>query len=189
MQSTTFVASLCALGAIAVLPVVFFKSDGKFNVRWWLTGMPFIVSGCTLIAAQLGLTRSLAPAHSATLEPIAVALSMLAMSITSWTVGCHRIPLALWHQESDAPACIVTWGPYRHVRHPFYVSFLLAQVACVLALPHPGTVFGLLYATVALSMTARREEQRLLASSFGEEYRSYMGRTGRLVPWVGGRVA
>jgi len=38
---------------------------------------------------------------------------------------------------------------------------------------------------VALMVTARREERRLSASEFGDEYREYMTKVGRFFPGIG----
>ena len=79
---------------------------------------------------------------------------------------------------------LVTAGVYRHVRHPMYTAFWLWAVAQALLLPNwvaglSGLVgFGTLYL-----FRIRREEQ-LMIETFGEDYRAYMARTARLVPWV-----
>jgi protein-S-isoprenylcysteine O-methyltransferase Ste14 len=98
------------------------------------------------------------------------------------TLGAHEHELALWHQEDDAPQRLVMHGPYAHVRHPFYSSFLLALLAGLLAAPGALTAVALGWGAIALHATAVREERRLLASAFGAEYRQYRGRTGRFVP-------
>ncbi|HEX2461457.1 MAG TPA: isoprenylcysteine carboxylmethyltransferase family protein [Vicinamibacterales bacterium] len=76
---------------------------------------------------------------------------------------------------------LVTVGPYRWVRHPFYDAVALAVLANSLVAAN-----WFLLATGALLMTmmvirTRREEEHLLAR-FGDAYRSYMNRTGRFVP-------
>ena len=76
---------------------------------------------------------------------------------------------------------LVTAGPYRWVRHPFYDAVALAVLANSLVAAN-----WFLLATGALLMTmmvirTRREEEHLLAR-FGDDYRSYMNRTGRFVP-------
>lgn len=84
--------------------------------------------------------------------------------------------------EVHAEHRLVTEGVYRWMRHPMYASiwlFALAQplliqnwVAGVGALPG----FGLLYA-----LRVGREE-RLMRETFGERYRHYEARVGRLWP-------
>lgn len=77
---------------------------------------------------------------------------------------------------------LVTEGVYRHVRHPMYAAFWLWAVAQALLLPNwiagpAGLVgFGVLYAMRV------GEEERLMVTTFGDEYRAYMRRTARLVP-------
>ena len=76
---------------------------------------------------------------------------------------------------------LVTIGPYRWVRHPFYDAVALAVLANSLVAAN-----WFLLATGALLITmivvrTRREEEHLLAR-FGDSYRSYMDRTGRFFP-------
>lgn len=183
MTSESFTVVFANLLLIGVLPFAFFRRDGSFNMRWWLTGFPFFASAAVLIAGRAGALHAMDDMPEARL--IACLLALTSVGMICWTVGSHRVPLALWHQENDAPASIVTWGPYKYVRHPFYASFLITQTAAVLAFPHVLSGAAFLYSIVVLSVTARREEARLVKSSFGAEYRGYMTRTGRLVPGLG----
>ncbi|MGB7219375.1 MAG: isoprenylcysteine carboxylmethyltransferase family protein [Vicinamibacterales bacterium] len=78
---------------------------------------------------------------------------------------------------------LVTSGPYRFVRHPFYdsVALLLLGIALTAAnwflLLTGGLVFAL------LTIRSRVEEANLLAR-FGEPYRAYRSRTGRFLPKI-----
>jgi protein-S-isoprenylcysteine O-methyltransferase Ste14 len=173
---------------IALLPWIFFRGDGKLNARWFLTAVPYMVCIVVLGAA---LFRAIdpwipkAPELGIAMELVSVVLCAGSIALIAFTLGTHRVPIALWHQENDAPRHIVTWGAYGRVRHPFYASFLLGLVGTALTLPHVATVITLLYALVVLNWTAAREERRLASSEFGEEYRQYMGRTGRFWPRLG----
>ncbi len=76
---------------------------------------------------------------------------------------------------------LVTDGPYRWVRHPFYVAFALAMAADSLV---TANWFLALTGAVAVTLIAIRtqtEEQKLV-ERFGDEYRIYMERTGRFIP-------
>jgi protein-S-isoprenylcysteine O-methyltransferase Ste14 len=79
---------------------------------------------------------------------------------------------------------LVTTGIYATVRHPMYSGFWLMAVAQALLLPNwvagpAGLVgFGILFFG-----RVRREEEMMIAA-FGDEYRAYMRRTARVVPWV-----
>jgi protein-S-isoprenylcysteine O-methyltransferase Ste14 len=174
---------LLTFGVIGLLPRVFFRRDGRLGARWWLTALPFFACPVLLLAAfVLDVDPLVSGAWRAWLAVVSVPLSVAAVALVFLTVGTHRAPLALWHQDNDAPAYLVTDGPYRRIRHPFYASFLLAFAAAVAYFPHWGTLLALIYAVVALNLTAAREERRLAASRFGEEYRRYLARTGRFLP-------
>lgn len=79
---------------------------------------------------------------------------------------------------------LVTHGVYARVRHPMYTAFWLWAAAQALLLPNwvaglAGLVgFGTLY------VFRIGREERLMLDAFGDEYRAYMGRTARLVPWL-----
>jgi protein-S-isoprenylcysteine O-methyltransferase Ste14 len=76
---------------------------------------------------------------------------------------------------------LITHGPYRWVRHPFYdaVGLLILAIALIAA-----NWFVLLTGAVVVVLLAVRsgtEEAKLLAR-FGEPYRAYRQRTGRFMP-------
>lgn len=79
---------------------------------------------------------------------------------------------------------LVTDGIYRQVRHPMYSAFWLWALAQALLLPNwvagfAGVLgFGLLYAFRV------GQEERLMAETFGDDYRAYMSRTARLIPYI-----
>jgi protein-S-isoprenylcysteine O-methyltransferase Ste14 len=79
---------------------------------------------------------------------------------------------------------LMTDGIYRRVRHPMYTAFWLWALAQSVLIPNAiagpaGLVgFGTLY------FFRVRKEESLMLATFGDEYRSYMQRTGRLVPRV-----
>ena len=79
---------------------------------------------------------------------------------------------------------LVTTGPYRWVRHPFYLAGGAAVIANSLVTANwflaltGGLAFGLIV------LRTRIEEEKLI-ERFGDEYRSYMKRTRRFFPCLG----
>lgn len=76
---------------------------------------------------------------------------------------------------------LVTRGPYARVRHPMYTALIsnmvgLSLVAANLSVLLPRAV------QITLLLLRLGKEERMMLAHFGEEYRSYMARTGRLLP-------
>jgi protein-S-isoprenylcysteine O-methyltransferase Ste14 len=79
---------------------------------------------------------------------------------------------------------LVRTGIYRLIRHPMYSSFLLLGLAQMLLVANWfAGLAGVVGAGILFALRVRREEQMML-ESFGDEYRSYMTQTKRIVPWV-----
>jgi protein-S-isoprenylcysteine O-methyltransferase Ste14 len=76
---------------------------------------------------------------------------------------------------------LILEGPYRVIRHPLYVSYILISLGLSLALH----LYWLLIPTACILLgiypTARAEEE-VLVERFGEEYRRYKRRVGMLFP-------
>ena len=183
MNRVTVVLVVVAFLLIGGLPRLFFR-QGRLNLMWWVTAWPFFACPALLLAFFFGWLP--APPWLGRLFPaqdmVATLPALAAMGLLFFTLGSHRIPIALWHQQEDAPREIVTWGAYARIRHPFYASFLLAFLSAILCFPHPAVVALFAYSAIVLDRTAAREERRLSASHLGEQYRAYMQRTGRFFP-------
>lgn len=82
-------------------------------------------------------------------------------------------------------AYLVTRGPYRWVRHPFYVTaaVLMASITLLSANALIGAA-GL--AVVALLAVRTPIEERKLLEQFGEPYREYRATTGAFFPRLHG---
>ena len=80
-------------------------------------------------------------------------------------------------------ATLVTQGPYRWVRHPFYLAFATAVIANTLV-----TANGFLAVTgtaAFLVMVGRTSiEEKNLIKRFGRDYVDYKRRTGRFLPRI-----
>jgi protein-S-isoprenylcysteine O-methyltransferase Ste14 len=176
---------LIAFGLVGLLPLLFFRRGGHFNARWWLTATPFFLCAVLLVLALAGVIAPWvdpASAAGATLAVLATPLAAASIALVALTVGSHDQRVALWHQPDQLPDALVTRKAYRRLRHPFYLAFMLAFAGISLFLPHPLVWATAAYGFVALHLTARDEERRLLASPLGDQYREYMGRTNRFLP-------
>ena len=122
------------------------------------------------------------------------------LTLPSWLrwsgagLGAATLPLAYWvfHTlgknitptvETREKHELVTGGPYRWVRHPLYTvgSSFFASLGLVAA----NWFMGLASVVVLVMLMVRlpKEEEKLI-ERFGDEYRAYMKRTGRLLPRI-----
>lgn len=183
MSIGTYTLLILNLSFMGLLPRIFFRSDGRFNLMWWLTSAPFFLAAVLISLEYFGVMPSLVdPVFHPVLEAASVVLSVASVSLMCYTLGTHRRPLALWHQTNDAPQEIVTYGAYKHIRHPFYASFLLVLGATIVLCPSLWSVVLGIYGLSILNYTAAREERRLASSVFGDRYREYMRQSGRFFP-------
>ena len=109
-----------------------------------------------------------------------IALGVCAGSLLVWTLvnlGRNLTDTVVTRRAHS----LVTRGPYRWIRHPFYVSIALSVTANGLAAAN-WFLLATGWLTVALLVVRTRKEEALLVARFGEAYRSYVERTGRFVP-------
>lgn len=77
---------------------------------------------------------------------------------------------------------LITDGIYRRIRHPMYTAFWLWAVAQALLLPNWVAGFAGLIGFGTLFFGRIGKEEQMMVDTFGDEYRQYMARTGRLLP-------
>lgn len=115
---------------------------------------------------------------------LGLALGVIAVAAIQWvlsTLGRNVTETVLTKEGHQ----LVTHGPYRWVRHPLYTTGLVLFVALSMML---GSWFVLLAAAIAfvlLRLGVIPREERALLAKFGEQYQTYMSRTGQLVPQLG----
>lgn len=109
-----------------------------------------------------------------------VGLGLVAGGLWIWTfhsLGKNLTDTVVTRREHT----LVTSGPYRWVRHPFYDSVALCILAYSLATANWFIFVSGVLALLLIVVRTRKEEDQLLAR-FGDTYRAYMERTGRFLP-------
>jgi protein-S-isoprenylcysteine O-methyltransferase Ste14 len=79
---------------------------------------------------------------------------------------------------------LVTHGVYRWIRHPMYASIWLWAMAQGMLLANWLAGWSMVPVFAAMYLLRRRREEELMCDRFGDEYRQYMRRTGRLFPRI-----
>lgn len=80
---------------------------------------------------------------------------------------------------------LVTHGSFRYIRHPMYAAHWLWAVAQALLLQNWIAGPALLVTFFPVYWLRVPREEQMLLEHFGDAYRSYMNRTGRVIPRLG----
>lgn len=95
-----------------------------------------------------------------------------------WSVRGRGEYAVSWQMPEDQR--LVTWGPYRYVRHPSYAGYFLMFVGLFLLWPNVFTILPL--AAIPGYVRVTFDEEKLLVQRFGEEYEEYRKKAGRFIP-------
>ena len=109
-----------------------------------------------------------------------VGVNAIAAGLLTWTLrglGTNLTDTVVTRRAHT----LVTHGPYRWVRHPFYDSMALLILANSLIAANWFLFLTGSLVVLLIVVRTRTEEEKLLAR-FGDAYRAYMMRTGRFVP-------
>ncbi len=109
---------------------------------------------------------------------VSLLLGIMIMGIVGYTLSKNVCSKAYDERKQ------ITTGFHRSVRHPFYLSFILISVGIILVTLNLVAVLLLPAPFLGWSI---EEEERGLLQKFGQDYRDYVKRTGKLFPKVRSR--
>ncbi len=109
-----------------------------------------------------------------------VALGVLSIGLLTWihqTLG-RQYAAKLEIQKEHA---LIEAGPYNKVRHPMYTVFISFSLAVAFISSNLLILIFAILIAIPFHWITQKEE-RMLTDQFGEDYLSYMDRTGRFLP-------
>jgi protein-S-isoprenylcysteine O-methyltransferase Ste14 len=95
-----------------------------------------------------------------------------------WSVLARGKYATSWEMPSDQK--LVTWGPYRYVRHPSYLAYFILFAGLFLLLLNLVALVPLAAVPGYVHITALEDE--MLRKRFGEAALEYQRATGRFLP-------
>ena len=114
--------------------------------------------------------------------PLVLALFAGSLAVFIWAIQATRRTPPTLAFDTDAPSFLLHHGPYRFVRHPFYLAYLMFWTGTAAA------AHGLLpWAAPALMAAlyfnaASREERKFAMSELGNAYAAYRMQAGMFLP-------
>jgi protein-S-isoprenylcysteine O-methyltransferase Ste14 len=79
---------------------------------------------------------------------------------------------------------LVTQGVYRYIRHPMYASIWLWGIAQGMLLQNWLAGWSVVPVFAVMYFLRTPREEQMMCETFGEQYRDYMRKTGRLFPRI-----
>jgi protein-S-isoprenylcysteine O-methyltransferase Ste14 len=149
------------------------KTSGVLGLLGFISVIAFVINPSWLAFARL--------AFPAWLRWGGVALTLAGFALLQWA------QVSLGKSWSDAPRMmkeqvLITSGPYQFIRHPIYTAFILILGSALLI--SANWFIGLAWLGMTVLEVASRIgfEESLMLEYFGDLYRDYMKKTGRLLP-------
>jgi protein-S-isoprenylcysteine O-methyltransferase Ste14 len=151
------------------------KIGGLLGVIGFLSMIAFVINPNWLTWANLSFPIWLRWAG--------VGIALIGFVLLQWA------QVTLGKSWSDTPRMmkeqlLITNGPYQFIRHPIYTAFILILGSTLLISANWFIGLSWLSMTV-IELTSRIGfEENIMLEYFGDQYREYMKKTGRLLPRV-----
>jgi protein-S-isoprenylcysteine O-methyltransferase Ste14 len=113
---------------------------------------------------------------------VALALEALSLWLFFRTIAASRDGALHFAFDTENPVSLVTSGPYRYVRHPFYTSYLIFWTGLAIGTWSLWAIPVLVLMVVLYTVAARGEEAKFARTQMSDEYASYRARTGMFWP-------
>ena len=163
-------------------PISFNALDrrGKTRLIVSLSGLGIIPLGYIISGFPRLLARPFVP-ELVWLGLVVAAASLVMFHLTHEALGRNWSVSLQMRQDHK----LITHGVYARIRHPMYTAFWLWALAQALLLPNWLAGFSGLIGFGTLYFLRVGPEEEMMIERFGEEYRAYMARTGRILPKLG----
>jgi len=139
----------------------------------------FVCLGLTGLGLHLRIRPlQLSFAHDLYVRAAGLVVMGAGFTVFVWSVVARGRYSVSWEMPDSQR--LVTWGPYRFVRHPSYLGYFLMFVGLFLTWLNLVSLIPLMAIPGYVKVTAKEEE--MLTQRFGGVYREYQETTGRFLP-------
>lgn len=173
--------SIAAFGSFSWALGGHFRTSGRPP-----TGM-ILLSAASLLSFATYIVLLCSRHPATTLLATQSLLVAISLAVFWWAISATRASRFSVAHSLVVPNFLFQGGPYRYVRHPFYLSYIIFWVATAVAAGSWQwswvTILSVWYVSVA-----RQEESAFASSPHSFAYADYRARTGMILPRLGGHV-
>lgn len=148
-----------------------------------LNGLGMLVPIVYVFSTWLDFADYSLPAWLSWIGVVLFALAAVLLHLTHQAMGRSWTP-TLGLREGHQ---LVTDGIFKYIRHPMYAAHILWAIAQPLILANWIAGFSFIIPQILQYWTRVRAEEGMMLEAFGDDYREYMEKTGRLFPRIGGK--
>ena len=180
--------SILAVNVLVVPPELIAERGqiGKEDIKDWdrvITTLNILPSLGAPIVAGLDERFGWSPQLALTVHLIGLAFMVLGQGLFTWSMVSNKFFSTSVRIQMERDHIVASGGPYRYVRHPGYIGYIVSAFATPLAL---GSLWALIPAAITLCLLVGRTalEDRTLQDEL-DGYREYAARVRyRLLPGV-----
>jgi protein-S-isoprenylcysteine O-methyltransferase Ste14 len=107
-------------------------------------------------------------------------ISLLLFLWASTHTKHNRLFLAF---SEEKPKHLLSDGPWKYVRHPFYTAYLLSYIAGTVSSGALWTIGIFVCMAIIYFLAAQYEERNFAVSNHSKEWLSWKAKTGMFFPW------
>ena len=164
-----------------------YKQDRKaiFRKEGLTVGLLTSLWGVTILLPLLHIFTQWLSLADYELPAWAGFIGIVVFAIAMWLLWRSHAELGRnWRvtTELSEKHTLVTSGIFRHIRHPMYSAHWLWGIAQALLIDNWIAGLASLAIIIPLYILRVRREEQMMLDQFGEEYRTYMSQTGRILP-------
>lgn len=147
-----------------------------------MTARAKIISLMVVVTSVLNLMLVWSRPQPAAAQLAGVAIEIASLVLFYGAIAASREARLRFAFDEEKPHGLVTLGVYRHVRHPFYTSYLAFWCGWAIAAWAPVAIVPVLMIGFLYALAARLEESKFAQTPMADDYAAYRSRTGFFWP-------
>lgn len=172
---------LVTLIAASVIGAYSWSVKAHFRSEAMPLGARVIATVVTMSALSMLALTWLVP-QPAVAQALGASVMLASAALFAWAIRASRRADLRFIYDREHPSSIIEEGPYRLVRHPFYVSYVLFWLGWAVATWSIVSAVPVIALTWLYVRAARLEEMSFAMSPMAGSYAGYQQRVGFFVP-------